>query len=286
MRRTLLGVVVSLAAAAAAQAPEAVAVQKGPPLEVAQPGVCQGASLGALPEGAASVGYQAADLATGRRACPRTEVGLGGRFGAIIDTANFYGDLGVSGVLFGSWALDPRWELYATLEAVNFTYVQTALKATQLTLGNLTVGASWTAYQTPTFAGAVSARLLLPTSLEVPGAHPVGAEVGHASTWRPLSWLEVHSWLGVDLTAALGPANGLPWVGGTLSIGAQATPFTWGAVVLDVTGRLGPVTYLAPTVALRFAIGPVGLEVGGSLPLLGTDRHDFLAALRLAWKLG
>ena len=284
MKRAL--VVLVAVGASLARGQEAVAVQVGPPLEVAPLEVCTAASLGGLPEGAASVGYLQADLATGRRACPRTEVGLGGRFGAIIDTANFYGNLGVSGVLFGSWAITPRWELYATLEAVNFTYLQTALKATSLTLGNLTVGASWTAYQTATFAGAVSARVLLPTSLEVPGAHPLGAEVGHASTWRPLSWLEVHSWLGVDLTGALGPASGLPWVGGTLSIGAQATPFSWGAVVLDLTGRLGPVTYLAPTLALRFAIGPLGIELGGSLPLLGSDRHDFLAGLRLGWKLG
>ena len=282
MKRALL--MLGVLAAAGAKAQEATAVQVGPPLEVTPPGVCQAAATGGLPEGAASVGYLQADLATGRRACPRTEVGLGGRFGAIIDTANFYGNLGVDGVLFGAWALTPRWELYATLEAVGFTYVQTALKATSLTLGNLTVGASWTAYQSPTFAGAVSARLLLPTSLQVPGAHPVGAEVGHASTWRPLSWLEVHSWLGVDLTLALSAASALPWVGGTLLVGAQARPFSWGAVVLDVTGRLGPVTYLAPTLALRFAIGDLGLELGGSLPLVGTDRHDFLAALRVGWR--
>jgi hypothetical protein len=112
----------------------------------------------------------------------------------------------------------------------------------------------------------------------------VGAELGHASTWRPFQVLEVHSWLGVDLTAALSSAIGLPWVGGTLLVGAAVMPFSWLAIVVDVTGRLGPVTYLAPTAALRFRIGELGLELGATLPLLGSDRHDFIAALRASWR--
>ena len=55
-------------------------------------------------------------------------------------------------------------------------------------------------------------------------------------------------------------------------------------MVLDLTGRLGPVSAFAPTLALRFAIGRLGLELGGSLPLAGTDRHDFLGALRVSWR--
>ena len=79
----------------------------------------------ALPDGPISVGYFEADMATGRRTCPRTEVGIGGRFGAIIDTPNFYGNLGVNGLIFGSYALNEKTEVFATLEAVSFDYAVT-----------------------------------------------------------------------------------------------------------------------------------------------------------------
>ena len=67
-----------------------------------------------------------ADLATGRRACPRTEIGLGVRGGAIIDTPNFYGNLGGQAQLFGSWAFRRKTELFATLEPVTFGFTQNA----------------------------------------------------------------------------------------------------------------------------------------------------------------
>ena len=238
-----------------------------------------------LPEGPIALGYAEADLATGRRACPRTEVGLGARFGAIIDTPHFYGNLGVNGLLFGSWALNEKTELFATLEAVNFNYVQTALKATSLTLGNMTAGGTRVLYQTDTFVGALSGRLLLPTTFEIPGERPLGLEVGHVSTWRAHRLLEVHTYLGADVTVGLSAAASYPRVGAVAMGGAQLSPWSWASVVLDVSGRLGPVTYLAPTIALRFRVSSLGIELGATLPLLGTDRHDFIAGLRLTWRI-
>jgi hypothetical protein len=239
----------------------------------------------ALPEGPAAVGFLEADWSTGRRACPRTEVGLGGRFAAIIDTPGFYGNLAVNGLVFGSWAVRPDLELFGTLEAVSYNFAQNAvLKATQLTLGNLTAGASWAYLRTSRFTSALTGRLLLPTSLEIPGAHVAGIEVGDNASLRPLSWLEVHGYLGAEFTAAFSRAESLPRVGGVLLAGVALSPVEWGALVVDLNGRLGPNTWLAPAVGLRFKIFRLGIELSATLPVAGSDRHNFLFGGRFSWR--
>ena len=69
-------------------------------------------------------------------------------------------------------------------------------------------------------------------------------------------------------------------IGGVLTAGAQASPWSWAAVVVDATWRLGPKSYLAPTVALRFRVFRVGIELAATIPVVGSDRHDFIAGLR------
>ena len=183
-----------------------------------------------LNEGPVALGYAEADVATGRRACPRTEIGLGARFGAIIDTPGFYGAVNVNGLLYGSYALRSTTELFATLEAVNFNYgVNAVLTSTQLTLGNMTAGATQVLVQNGNFVGSVSARILLPTSFEIPGARLLGGELGASASWRPKQWLEVHGYLGGDLSGAIGRAAALPRGGAVLLAGAQFSPFDWGA---------------------------------------------------------
>ena len=238
-----------------------------------------------LGEGPVAIGYAEADVATGRRACPRTEFGVGVRFGAIIDTPDFYGSLAVNGLVFGSYALRDTTELFATLEAVNYNFAQNAvITSTQLTLGNLTAGATQVLFDEGTFVGSVTARVLLPTSFEIPGARLLGGELGASASWRPQPWLEVHGYLGGDLSGAIGRGPGLPRGGAMLLVGAQLSPFDWGALVVDFSGRLGPLNYLAPTAALRFKIAQLGIELGATLPIAGTDRHDIIAGARVNWR--
>lgn len=250
-----------------------------------EPSGCQAWRAKGLGEGPVALGYAEADVATGRRACPRTELGLGGRFGAIIDTPDFYGNLAVNGLLFGSYALRDTTELFATLEAINFNFAQNAvLTSTQLTLGNLTAGATQVLFRGERWVGAVSGRVLLPTSFEIPGARLLGGELGASASWRPTQWLEVHGYVGGDLSGAIGRGPSLVRGGALLLAGAQLSPFDWGALVVDLSGRFGPLTYFAPTFALRFKISELGVELGGTLPLAGTDRHDFIAGLRVNWR--
>ncbi|MBM4783639.1 MAG: hypothetical protein GQE15_38715 [Archangiaceae bacterium] len=256
-----------------------------PVADVTPRGGCVAEDSRGLPEGPLGVGYVEADLAVGRRPCPRTEVGLAVRGAGIIDTPNFYGNVGAQGALFGSWAVRPRTELFASLEAVSFGFTQNAtLTKTEITLGHMTAGVSQVLYDTERLTGAFTGRVLLPTSFEIPGMRLVGAEVGHAVSWRPKTWLEVHGAASVDLTLGLGAARSDPRVGGFAVVGAMWQPTTWFGFVLDVNGRIGRVSYLAPTIGARFRISSFGIEVGGSLPIVGNDRHDFVASLRFSWR--
>lgn len=280
--RALLSAVLMTAGLALAQ--EAT-VEQPKPAEQTQPEGCGAWRAPGLNEGPVALGYAEADLATGRRACPRTEVGLGARFGAIIDTPDFYGAVKVNGLLYGSWALRPTTELFATLEAVNFNYgVNAVLTSTQVTLGNMTVGGTQVLFTGSRFVGSVSGRVLLPTSFEIPGARLLGGELGASASWRPLHWLEVHGYLGGDLTGAVGRANGLVRGGAVLLLGAQVSPFDWGAIVVDLNGRLGALTYLAPSLAFRFKIAKLGIDLAATRPLVGTDRHTIIGGLRLNWR--
>lgn len=251
------------------------------------PAVPETCAAGPLVDGPIVLGYQEADVATGRRLCPRNEVGLGTHTLMVIDTPNYYGDVLVEAVVFASYKWDEKTELYGYLEAVDWEFVQNAsLKATNLTLGNLTLGATRQLWDRgPALLGGVTARVLLPTSFATEGSRPLGIEAGHLTTWVPMHGLEVHTFLGGDVSIGLGSSGALPRGGGVLTLGAQYSPLTWGAVVLDLTGRLDSAhSYLAPALALRFAFGQFGLELAGSLPIAGDDRHDVVLGLRLAYR--
>lgn len=283
MRALLLAVTVA-AGAALAQGDAAAPEQPAAPEPA--PRACRAWPAKGLYEGPVAVGFGEAELGVARRACPRTEVGLGGQLGLIIDTPDFYGAVRGAGVLFGSWAASERLELFAMLEPLAFTFAQNAvLTSTRLTLGHATLGGTFVLFEGETLAISGSARLLLPTSRELPGASLLGGELSALATWRPRSWLEVHGAVGGDVTGAVGRAAGYARGGATLLLGAQLSPFDWGALVVDLGGRLGAISYLAPAVAFRFRLGPVGLELGATLPLVGNDRHDVIAGLRASWRL-
>lgn len=243
-----------------------------------------------LEEGPVGVGYYEADFATGRRACPRTEVGIGARGAAIIDTPNFYGDLMGDGLVFGSVALGPKLEVFGTLEFLRYEYVQNAsLKGTQMSLGQATIGGTYVVLQQDALALAPSVRLMLPTSTASPNVRTVGAEVGAAATYRLLSRFELHGYAGVDFSAGLSAAESVPRFGGLVLAGAQFSPWDWFGVVLDVNAHFGEraaLDYVSPALALRFRIYEgLGAELGATLPLAGADRHDALFGLKITYRL-
>jgi hypothetical protein len=246
----------------------------------------------ALPEGPVFAAFHEVDFATARRACPRTELGLGGRGAAIIDTPNFYGMLAADALLFGSWALSDRTELFATAELVHWTFAQNAtLKGTTLGLGQLSVGASRVLVSDELLQLSPSVRLMLPTATGETGVHTVGLEAGVAAAMRPLGQLELHGYAGADLGfGVFSPAPAQGRLGALLVVGVQYSPWRWVGVALDLDAHLGhraALDYLAPALALRFGIGSgLGIDLSVSAPIAGADRHDFAGALRLTYRLG
>lgn len=240
-------------------------------------------------EGPATVGFYPAELGSGRRACPRTELGLYVRGGAIIDTPGFYGNLGAAGVLFGSFALSRRLELFGALEFVDFQFAQNAsLKGTSLNLGQLSVGASVVGYDLHHVVLSPYGRLVLPTSSATSRVRDIGAEIGLALSYRPLDRVEVHGVVGWDLSAGLGNGPADVRAGVLLNAGVQYNPATWFGLLIDVNAHLAQravLDYLAPVLGLRFRLyRNLGAELGASLPLAGADRRLFLGDLKFAYR--
>ncbi len=247
-------------------------------------------AFGAMAEGAVAVGIAEADLATSRRACPRTELGLGVRGNAIIDTPNFYGAIGADGLLFGSWAYSDRLELYGSLELPKYVWTQNAtLKGSELTVGNASVGATYVALEGGGLVLSPTARLLVPTSFAIPNGRVLGAEVGAIGRYLPMSALELHGYAGLDGTLAVTAAEQVPRGGASLLLGAQWAPLDWFSVVLDVQSHFGhraALDYVAPAVGLRFALGKqLGAELDAWVPVVGEARQLAAGGFKLTYQL-
>ncbi|MBX5481308.1 MAG: hypothetical protein IRZ16_05600 [Myxococcaceae bacterium] len=252
----------------------------------AQPAACGEWIAPGMPEGPIALGFNEADVATGRRVCPRTEVSIGERADATIATEDFYGSIGATSLVSASWAQTPRRELFFTVEGFHYGWtVNAVIESTDVGFGQLTAGASQIVASGDRWATATSARLMLPTSMLM-DVRVVGAELGQALTYRPTGWLEVHGYAGVDGSAALFAAP-QPRFGGFLNAGVQWNALSRFAVVLDANARVGGFAwYVAPAAALRFRIAEGGgLELAATRPVVGTDRRTVIAGLRLGWRL-
>jgi hypothetical protein len=253
-------------------------------------GACEQWIAPALAEGPLTYGFLSADVATGRRACPRTEVGLGVQGGAIVETQNFYGAITAAGLLSGSYAVRQDLEVFATLEVPRFQFVQNAtLTGTTLALGQLTTGATYVALTRGPLVVSPSVRLQLPTSFASPRTRTVGAELGAAVLYRPLPRFEVHGYAGADVSAGLGAAAAQPRAGFLLNVGSEYALCSGFAAVLDANlhfGHRAVLDYVAPAIGLRFRAGEhFGAELGASVPLLGAERALAIGGLKLTYRL-
>lgn len=247
--------------------------------EVASPG---------LFDGPVPVSFFDVDFATGRRATPRSEMGLGIVGGAIIDTPDFYGALSGGAVLYGSYALSSQpLEVFGQLQILKVQYVQNAsLKAIGYGLGQGSVGATYALVRSSGLTVSPSMRLMLPTDTGMPDVRTVGLEAGGAASWHAWGPIEVHGYLGGEVSAGLSSGSSLPRPGLLATVGLQWSPASWFGVVLDVNGHLADAAYVAPVLGLRAAIGKsVGIELGATLPLLGTIRNDAAFGLRVAYRM-
>src|SRR6185295_11087702 len=256
----------------------------------AAPGVAEVKSEASpgLFDGPVAVGFFDADFATGRRARPRTEIGLGVLGGATIDTPDFYGAISGGALLYGSYAVPSQpMEVFASLEVVKFQYVQNAsLKGTSTSLGQGSLGATYVLLHSGGVVVAPSMRLMLPTDTSMPDVRTVGLEVGGAASWQVVGPLELHGYLGGDLSAGLSAGATLARPGLLVTGGVLWSPASWFGAAIDLNAHVGEQRYLAPALGLRAAIGKsFGIELAGTLPLLATIRNNAAVGLRLAYRI-
>ena len=239
-----------------------------------------------LVDGPVSMGLFQGELGTGRRACPRSELALGVRAGAIIDTPNFYGNLAVDAILEGSMTVRDRAELFVSIPFLNWQYVQSSvLTGTQTRLGAMSVGGSLIALDRRGVVLSPYARVLLPTD-----ARTAGAEAGLALSARGVRvrTLGAHAVVAGDVSGGISGPSSVRG-GALLILGLEWTPVRWFGLMVDLQSHLGyraALDWLAPAAALRFRIWRgLGLELSTLVPVAGADRHDVALRLRLSLRL-
>jgi len=226
-----------------------------------------------------------------RRAEPRSEVALGLGGGLILDEPGFYGMAQGALRLEGSWAITPRWEVFAGLEALQFRYVQNAtLGDTSYTLGALSAGGTWRALSLPDgrLDLAPFVALLFPTSLEYRNTRVLGGAAGVSLRGAATSWLDWYAGASLPITGTLSDAGNQVRAGAELAAGGSWTPARWFRLSVQLTAGFPfghPMEQLAAGLGLRFAAGRFGVELDGILPLAGTSRFDAGALLRAAWRI-
>lgn len=241
-----------------------------------------------LIDGPVTIGAYLGELGAGRRACPRSEIQLGLRGGAIIDTPNFYGALALDATLSTSFAIKGRGEFFSTLVLGRYVYAQNAsLKTQTLGLGPTSIGGSVVAYSKDGAVVSAYLRLALPTDTEVK-TPSMGGEIGFSVAIRRWQRVALNLVLSGDVTFGLSRASTDTRGGFMFLAGVQYAPAHWFAFAIDLQTHFGeraPLDYLAPALALRFRLYKgLGLELAGMVPVLGDDRHDALVTLRGGWR--
>ncbi len=239
----------------------------------------------AMIEGPVVLGFFAVDQATGRRACPRTEVGLVLGGDAEIDIPRYRALMGGGATLFGSYAVNDRLEVFGTFEAFRMTYSQNAsLSVTVPGVGQLSGGATYSLWTSGSSVLGVTGRLVLPTASSTVNVRTTAVELGALFSHRLGSAFELHGLLGSDLAFGISSATPQPRLGFLVGLGGQWAPVSWFALALDLQthfGDRGSFDYLAPSLGLRFKVHPaIGMELGLATHVLGDRSISLSPGLR------
>jgi hypothetical protein len=241
-----------------------------------------------------------------RRSEPRTEVALS--LGAsVVDVPARVTPLGTipyrNGLqrgaveLEGSWSPAPRWEVFATVNAMAFRWmVLGGTEQRQVTFGSTTAGTTWVPVSLPggRLDAGIFLRVLAPTSQEVNGVHVWGVQQGLTFRGVATRWL---AWFGGASFRVTQTWGSIPTGGTTRSadqtqtgvsgmLGLAFVPAAWLRVVTQCSGNLPFVTgseQLSPGLAFRFVNGPFGAELGASIPVLGQG-GTFNSMARVSWR--
>ena len=237
-------------------------------------------------EGPVPVSFNNGRFGAPRRACPTTELALGGAANLTADVENFYGNIRASGLLTWSFALADDLEAFVELEPVRWQTVISSLDAETLGFGHTSFGATHLLFNDE-IAFGLSGRLSLPTATGYyDGNYPLAFDgAALLTTWlHPV--LEVHGAVGVVTSAGIGNGPSDPRAGFYLLGGATLRPARWFALVADVdVGFLhdDALDHVAVGGGPRFIIGSFGIDLFLEAPLAGGDRTTVAGLLLLRY---
>jgi hypothetical protein len=195
------------------------------------------------------------------------------------------------GTLEGSWALTPRAEVFASIEAFRYDSVITPISATYTGFGHTGLGAAYRFWEGDTLALGVHGHFVLPTAVGLyRNAFPVALDLGVSGVWAPVRSFRVHADLGGVGAAAISKGPALPGAGAVATLGVEWQPVRPFALVADLHtgfGYTAPVDIVAAAIGIRTGIGDrLGIELDATVPLAGRDRSLAGAELRAAYRFG
>ena len=242
----------------------------------------------ARPIGPSQASYLDGQLGVPRRACMRTELALSGDGYLVARPADFYGNIRIGARLSGSYVIDDRVEIWASLELLRFQNIISAVSTAYTGLGYTSLGATLPLLREERRAIAAYARLVLPTTTGLDrAAQPLALELGGTAELDAHPNLRVHAWLSLVGSIALSqiapadPRGGLR-VGG----GLDWVPYEALSFVLELASGFGyrdGLDFLAIQAAIRLALGDVmGVELSGTVPLAGAEVALASATLSLS----
>ncbi len=231
----------------------------------------------------------AGDQAVAMSPCPRSEISLGVAAGADLDTPHYYGTLGGTAVLRGSYAVSANTEIFATMDAVSVRFTQDAsLSQIDTTFGQTSVGALRRIWSSVHWDLAPLVRVVLPTSTGYENAHPFAVDAMLLARYQPVPKLVLSGEVGFTSSffASAGPTA--PAYGATLLLSGAYSPVQWLAIVVETSTVLGYERTLYRYVlggGFRFSIRRhAGIELAAEAPVAGQDATRFTAGIKFDWR--
>lgn len=252
-------------------------------------GVCDAAPEG-LPMGPIPFSLQLGELAQPRDPCPTTELDLTVEGQAIIEPADFYGNLGGNLVLGGGYAVTDRLELSASFEPVLFQQVISSLSASYLGVGHGAVGATVVLVEEGMLVLSATGRATLPFAAGLyKNAWPIGLDAGLVGALQPAPYFRTYGQvLGVG-SFLLSAADPLPRAGLMALGGAELILLDWVSFAAELKALAlyeDDLDHVSASAALRSRIWDgFGAELYATTPVAGSDRTLAGGGLRVVWEI-
>lgn len=282
----------------------AVEAEPAPPVEVMdmsarepERGVCV-TDLRGRPIGPLQVqsGTANGNLGLPHRACPRTELAIGGDALVIAQTSELYGHIRVNGRgRISAQLVSPRFEAFVDWELVRWQTVIRSVASEHLGLGYLSWGVAGQVFVEEDATVAVTGRMLLPSAYGLDqGSMPLGLDLGMTAAFMPDPAVRFHLWVNVLGSIGIGGPV-FPRGGARVGGGVDLRAAEWISFQLELGSGFGydtQIDFVSAQGGVRLGFSDeVGAEIALSFPFLGGVRtaldgaFPLAGSLALAWNL-